>query len=206
MEGIILTMVFMGLVIAIMTSHTKFGIVLTAVSTFAYFQAVDFDNWIPIVLFVAGLLLIVAEIFIPEFGLIGILGMASIIGGLYLTLGDITRTIEDMSIAIVITACLVIYLLKKGYSIANINRLVLLSADDKFKDHKKTDDFLAVGTKGMAETTLRPSGKATFDQTDALQYDVLSSQGHISKGTPIIIEKISGTKISVRKDLINEGE
>src|SRR5699024_410744 len=110
MEGFILTFVFMGLVIAIMTSYTKVGISLSAVSTFLYFQIVDFNSWIPIVLFIVGLLLIVVEIFIPEFGLIGMLGIASIIGGVYLTQGDLGKAIQDMSIAIVIIACLVLYL------------------------------------------------------------------------------------------------
>lgn len=199
MEGIILTLVFMGLVITIMTSYTKVGISLSVVSTYLYFQVVDFNSWIPIVLFIAGLLLIVAEIFIPDFGLIGILGIASIIGGLYLTQGDFGKIIGDMSIAIVITACLVIYLLKKGYSIANINRFVLFTADDKHKDLENHDRKITVGTQGTSITTLRPSGKASFDTDPNNYYDVLSTQGHISKGTPIVIEKISGTKISVRK-------
>lgn len=199
MEGFILTFVFMGLVIAIMTSYTKVGISLSAVSTFLYFQIVDFNSWIPIVLFIVGLLLIVAEIFIPEFGLIGMLGIASIIGGIYLTQGDLGKVIQDISIAIVITACLVLYLLKQGYSIANINRFVLSTADDKHKELPKHEAILSVGTKGISETTLRPSGKASFNIKDDIHFDVLSTQGHISKGTPIVIEKISGTKISVKK-------
>lgn len=199
MEGIILTMVFMGLVIAVMTKYTKAGILLSAASTYAYFQMVDFDHWLPVVLFVAGLFLIMAEIFIPDFGLIGILGFASLVGGLYLTSGDVTQLIQDLSIAIIITACLIIYLLKKGYSIANINRLVLHSTDGGETVYKSDESKIQVGSTGVAETTLRPSGKASFENDDDLYYDVLSTQGHISKGSPIIIEKISGTKISVRK-------
>lgn len=206
MEGIILTLVFMGLVIAVITKYSKVGILLSAASTYAYFQVVDFDHWLPIVLFVAGLLLMVVEIFIPDFGLIGILGIGSLVSGLYLTLGDLAQTIEDLSIAIIITACLVVYLLKRGYSLANLNRLVLHSKDDKYKEDTGYESKLEVGSKGIAETTLRPSGKATFGEEDDSLYDVLSTQGHISKGSRLRIEKISGTKISVSKDISKKGD
>lgn len=200
MEGLILTFIFMGMVIAIMTSYTKGGILLSALSTFLFFQVVDFTNWIPVILFIVGLLLIVAEVFIPEFGLVGILGIGSIIGGLYMTIGDLSQTIADLSIAIVFTACLVTFLLKKGYSVTNINRLVLANTDVQAKKANQPEEQkIAVGIEGVAETTLRPSGKAVFKSDDQTYYDVLSTQGHISKGTPIVIEKISGTKISVRR-------
>lgn len=206
MEGIILTLVFMGLVIAVMTKYSKAGILLSVASTYIYFQVVDFNHWLPIVLFVAGLFLIVLEIFIPDFGLVGILGIGSLISGLYLTLGDLTQTLEDLSIAIIITACLVVYLLKQGYSLTNLNRFVLHSKDDKHKEDKGYETKLKVGSRGIAETTLRPSGKASFEEGDSSLYDVLSTQGHISKGSPLKIEKISGTKISVIKESNKKGE
>jgi membrane-bound serine protease (ClpP class) len=45
---------------------------------------------------------------------------------------------------------------------------------------------------------LRPSGKATFGGADSPTYDVLSTEGLISINSPIVIEKIQGTKILVR--------
>ena len=199
MEGITLTFIFMGLAIAVMTSHTKAGVLLSGLATVFYFYLVDFNSWIPIVLFILGLLLVVTEVLIPDFGLIGFLGIASVIGGLYLTLGDLGQTIQDMSIAIVITAGLVLYLAKQGYSLANFSRFVLTSSEENQQSKKKINHKLEEGNEGISETTLRPSGKAIFNEEDGLIYDVLSAEGHISKGTPIVIEKISGTKILVRK-------
>lgn len=51
---------------------------------------------------------------------------------------------------------------------------------------------------GETLTPLRPSGKVSFnDQTRS--YDVLSSGGHIARGTRVVIQEIHGTKIVVRE-------
>ncbi|WP_368645146.1 NfeD family protein [Alkalibacterium putridalgicola] len=199
MEGLLLGLGFIGVAIAILTPYLKSGAGLALISTAAYFHFIGTETWLPIVLFTAGLLLIVFEIFIPEFGAAGIIGIVLLISGLYLTIGDFGQTIRDLSLSVVITAGVIIYLIKNGYSLSNVNKLILQTNMQSSNNNSKVEkEIIHVDDEGVAVTPLRPSGKVTFGDDPAL-YDVLSTEGHISKGTTVIVDKVKGTKITVRK-------
>ncbi|KFN91993.1 hydrolase [Tetragenococcus muriaticus] len=207
MESLLLTIGFIGLALAVLTPLTKVASLVTLASFTLYFYVIGIENWIPLALFILGLLLIVFEIFIPEFGIAGIIGAILLIAGLYWTVGDVIQTVRDLSIAVVFTTGLVAYLAKKGYSLTNVNKLVLQtdvpsSSDDKEKKHKPN---LYPGLVGTAQTPLRPSGKATFGEEEGPTFDVLSSEGFISIGETIIVEQIQGTKVLVRKQKMENG-
>ena len=198
MEGLLLGLGFTGIVIAILTPFVKSGAGLALISIAAYFHFIGIETWLPIVLFTAGLLLIVFEIFVPEFGVAGIAGIILLIVGLYLTIGDFGQTIRDLSLSVVIAAGVIIYLIKNGYSLSNVNKLVLQTNLQSSTNKESVEkESVNVNDEGIAVTPLRPSGKATFGE-DASLYDVLSTEGHISKGTAIVVERVTGTKITVR--------
>ncbi|AYW44507.1 hydrolase [Tetragenococcus koreensis] len=201
MESLLLTIGFIGLALAVLTPLTKTASLVTLASFTIYFYAIGIENWLPLMLFILGLLLIVFEIFIPEFGIMGILGAILLIAGLYWTIGDVMQTVRDLSMAVVITTGLVVFLAKRGYSLTNVNKLILqtdLPANNKTETEDRTPN-LYPGLVGKAQTPLRPSGKATFGKEEGPMFDVLSAEEFISMGTPIVIEQIQGTKILVRK-------
>jgi len=207
MESLLLTIGFIGLALAVLTPLTKIASLVTLASFTVYFYTIGIENWIPLVLFIFGLLLIVFEIFIPEFGITGVLGAILLIAGLYWTVGDLMQTIRDLSMAVIITTALVVYLGKRGYSLTNVNKLVL-QTDLPAGSKTKTDDQspnLYPGLTGTVKTPLRPSGKATFGEENGPLFDVLSAEEFISIGTPIVIEKIQGTKILVRSQKMKDG-
>ena len=119
MEGLILALGFVGLAIAILTPLTKTGTTVTATGFLLYFYLVGLESWLPIILFMAGLLLIIMEVFIPDFGIVGILGVLSLIVGLYWTIEDLGKTIQDLGIAIILSAMIVIYLIRKEGPLGN---------------------------------------------------------------------------------------
>lgn len=201
MEGLLLAIGFIGVAIAILTPLSKTGFSVTMLSFIAYFSVIGIDTWLPLVLFTAGLLLIIFEIFVPEFGVAGILGALFLISGLYLTLGDIVMTIRDLSMAIVITSGVVFYLVRTGYSLTNVNKLILntnMKGNQKSVTKKSTTQ-IEPGLEGVTQTPLRPSGKVSFGTTDGILVDVLSDEGYISKDVTVVIDKVLGTKVIVRK-------
>lgn len=199
MEGLLLGLGFIGVAVAILTPFVKSATGLTLISLGLYFNVMGLETWLPVVLFTAGLLLIVLEVFIPDFGLVGIAGIVLLISGLYMTIGDFNQTVRDLSLSVVITAGVVIYLVRHGYSLANVNKLVLNNEPYK-QESKEVPEKKAIeaGMEGEAVTPLRPSGKVTIGK-DTHAYDVLSIDGHISKGTSVIVDKVKGTKITVKK-------
>ncbi|WP_460321621.1 NfeD family protein [Alkalibacterium psychrotolerans] len=202
MEGLLLGLGFIGVALAILTPFVKSGTGLTLISLAFYFRFAGLETWLPVILFTAGLLLIVFEIFIPEFGVAGVIGMILLISGLYLTIGDIGQTVRDLSLSVVITSGVVFYLVKNGYSLANVNKLILqtnLPGTSSAEQEKKEKPVITEGLEGTTLTPLRPSGKVVFGD-DPTVYDVLSIDGHISRDSEVIVDKVKGTKITVRKN------
>lgn len=202
MEGLLLGLGFIGVALAILTPFVKSGTGLTLISLAFYFRFAGLETWLPVILFTAGLLLIVFEIFVPEFGLAGVVGMILLILGLYLTIGDIGQTVRDLSLSVVITSGVVFYLVKNGYSLANVNKLILqtnLPGSSSAEQENRERPVINSGMKGTTLTPLRPSGKVIFGD-DPTVYDVLSVDGHISRDSDVIVDKVKGTKITVRKN------
>lgn len=200
METLLLTIGFIGIIILILTPLNKTGSVIAVGSLFGYFYYTQADSWMPIILFIVGLVLIVLEAFVPDFGLLGLLGASSMALGIYYTTGDFGIMVRDLSIAVIASVILIIILIRNGYSISNFNQIVLKTSSQKTTEREETENKaqIKVGMVGKALTPLRPAGKAIFnDQTPS--YDVLSTGGHISSGAKIVIQEIHGTKIVVRE-------
>lgn len=198
-----LTIVFLSIIFLILTPWLKTGILFALISLSAYLYFSGIDSWLPIIFLVTGIILITFEIFIPGFGLLGFLGISSTVFGLYFTTGDIIKTVTDLGIALATSAVLIVILIRSGYSFSNWNQFVL-NAKSVTTERTQTSvesagqTEITVGMEGEATTPLRPSGKVVFDDNQ-LSYDVLSADGHIGKGTRIVIQEIHGTKIIVRK-------
>lgn len=200
METLLLITSFIGFIVFVLTPWTKSGFVTGIASLIGYFYLSGIYSWTPVILFVIGLVLIILEVFIPDFGLIGILGLTALAFGIYFTTGDLGVMVRDLSLAIVVSAILIIILVRKGYSFSNLNKLVLNTSSQQIRDIDEAEEKtkIAVGMIGEATTPLRPSGKVTFAEQEQ-SYDVLSAQGHIASGTSVVIQEIHGTKIIVRK-------
>ena len=199
-ETLLLTIGFMGIVFLILTPWTKTGIIVSVGSLVAYFYFAGITSWAPLILFVVGLVLFILEILIPGFGLLGLLGIGSVALGIYYTVGDFGIMIRDLSLALIASTTLMFVLIKNGYSLSNLSRLVLNTSSQQTKDVEDAEEQtpLKVGMVGEAVTPLRPSGKVAFDENTHI-YDVLSSEGHIDTGTNVIIQEINGTKVVVRR-------
>ena len=197
LEILLLTVGFIGLVIAALTPQSTVGGLLALASFGGYFYINSLENWIPIIIFILGICLLIFEVFVPDFGVAGIIGFLLIIGGIYLTNYDFGTTLRDLSIAVVASSFLVIMLIRRGYSLTHLQKLVLNNNLDKKSGFSSNNDATAyLGKTGKTTTSLRPSGKVAFDGTEL---DVVSTGEHIDEGVPVIVTKVEGYKISVRR-------
>ncbi|MEG0475762.1 MAG: NfeD family protein, partial [Carnobacterium sp.] len=155
-------------------------------------------EWFPITIFILGILLMILEVFIPNFGVAGILGGILLFGGIYLTYDqNIGKSLIDLSVAGLVAVILAIVLLKNGYSFGNLNKLVLENNLDRISGYSSSKDYSEyLGKKGVTTTTLRPTGKVKFDDKEL---DVLSSGEQIEFDTPVEVIKVEGSKIIVRR-------
>lgn len=197
LEILLLTVGFIGLVIAALTPQSTLGGLLALASFGGYFYLNSLENWVPIIIFILGICLLIFEVFVPDFGVAGILGFLLIIWGVYLSNNDFGVAIRDLSIAIVASSFLVIMLIRRGYSLTHLQKLVLQNNLDKKSGFSSNNDASAyLGKTGKTTTTLRPSGKAQFDDTEL---DVVSTGEFIDADISVIVTKVEGYKIIVRR-------
>ena len=144
-----------------------------------------------ILLFIIGLGLLLAEIFIiPGFGVAGISGIVLIFASIFLSLLGSKPFIdmEMVSIAIIqlsgamLFALLGMFVLVKYLPKSRLfNRLVLSQsekAEQGFVSYPSEKDL--IGKTGIAYTTLRPGGTA---EIDGKRVDVVADSEYIDKGT-----------------------
>lgn len=198
----LLTIGFLGLVIAALTPRAKTGAAISLISFAGYFLMNDHDEWYTIIIFILGISLLIFEVFIPDFGIAGIMGILLIILGLYQTLGDLTQAIRDVSVAFLISIGLVVFLAKRGYSFENFSKLVLdTNLNSKRGFLSGTDHSALLGQIGRTLTGLKPTGKAVFGETTV---DVISENGPIENSVSVEVVKVEGSKILVRRVKDNE--
>lgn len=205
-QSLLLAFAFIGVLVALVTKYAVPGLAMTLIGFFTYFYLIGLDSWFPLFLFVIGLLLIILEVFIPDFGILGIIGLSSFVAGLYLTSGDWTVVIQDVSIALIITFILTFILIRAGMVTDRWNFLVLKESRPDSEEKTSGDSpsakrqQLEVGLEGVTITPLRPTGFAKFNigNDEVIEVDVTSEIEALETGQKVRIERIQGNKITVR--------
>lgn len=189
---------FICLVIMLFTNKFYVFGGLSIISFFIYFILVGTGTWVTFLLFLAGIFLLILEIFIPDFGLIGITGVVLLGLGYLSNQNDLWGSLLDLGLAIVIAVVTAYVLLKKGYTfLPGKSSLILGTALEKNRGYSTAKDYsLFLGKTGTASTTLRPSGKADIDgQT----LDVVSDGAIIREGSRVQVIHVEGIKIIVKE-------
>ena len=123
---------------------------------------------IPIALcFLAGIGLIVLEVFLPGFGLPGIGGIALLLGSIVLTWVNVNGVAAlGVTIICLAVAAIAISLAMKSASkgrLAN-SKIVLMDTESAEAGYNSISDMeVFLGREGMTTTVLRPTGIADFD-------------------------------------------
>jgi len=155
---------------------------------------------LPIILLAIGVAAFFLEVFVPSGGLISVVGIAAIIGSVYMAFanhGSTTGTVFLGLAAILSPAVLVagFYLLPR----TAIGRKLMLaknqSAATGYVAQDPKEDAL-VGKTGVTISTLRPSGEARIDDR---KYDVITEGEMIDEGSRIEVYHVSGNRIVVRR-------
>ncbi len=143
--------------------------------------------------FIAGLLLLSVEAFIPGFHVIGITGILLVIYGLVLAFqhtASMTTVLGAAVLALVTIGVLVKVALDRGV----FQRLSLNSTTPG--DSAPAARTLTVGQEGISITPLRPSGTAQFG-TD--RFSVVTEGEFIASGVRVEVTSITGARIAVRR-------
>ncbi len=174
-------------------------------------------GWLEVILFTAGLIFLLMEIFvIPGFGIAGFTGIlllfaSVILAGQHFTIPSTTeewnQSINSILVLLGSVACflvVVMFISRHFGSLPLFNRLVLepppltteptAGKDSQGKPLPTSHPHISVGDWGKAESLLRPAGRARFA---GRSFDVISDGQFIEPGSQVKVIRISGNIITV---------
>ncbi len=219
-QGVLIMLIVGGIYFELQSPGIGFALGAAIVGAVLYFAPLYLEglaeNW-EMVIFVIGLILITVEIFvIPGFGIAGISGIMLTLTGLVLSMvdniifefefhgaeaiGSVLKSLMIVSISILLSLILSLYLSKKALTSNAFSWIVLNSTQKKEEgfigvENKQKD---LIGKTGIAFTTLRPSGKVEIEDET---YDAKSEIGYIEKGEKVkVIDYRSGQVYVVKVD------
>lgn len=158
---------------------------------------VSYTAWIAVALAVAGLVLLVMEIFvIPGFGICGLLGLGSIIGAVVVVAPSFSVAMLQLGIALVAAVVLVIISLKCGKTRRVWSRLILKESTSTEGGYVSPPPGIndLVGKSGVALTDLRPAGAVLID---GQRTDCLTDGCFVMRGSAVKVIRVTGSGVVV---------
>ncbi|MGP4107228.1 NfeD family protein [Virgibacillus sp. L01] len=150
-----------------------------------------------IILLILGLVLIIAEFFVPG-GIVGLLGVGSVVGSLLISGQDIGHMSMSIGIAFIVAIIAAIILFKSmGMEKGFFRHIILKDQTSTELGYVSSVNRLElIGLEGVTVTQLRPSGTAIFDDE---RLDVVSEGGFIQSNKPVKVVKVEGVRVVVRE-------
>ncbi|WP_157807688.1 NfeD family protein [Hymenobacter chitinivorans] len=153
-------------------------------------------DWITIsLLLLFGLLFLLAEVlFIPGTTLVGLVGFALLVTGIWLGYRDLGSTGGHLTlVTAAVLAGVVLYL---GLRPKNLHRFALTDVNNtSVRDARRPD--VEPGTVGRTLSALRPAGTALFD--DEQRREVVTRGEFLAAGTPVRVLGIEQNRIVVEQ-------
>ena len=149
---------------------------------------------IAVILLIAGVLLLGAEIFSPGFGLMGALGLACLFGAIVFTAQSFAEGLI-LTLLLLAAAGIVLAIVLTAASRGKL-KIILRETSDAGANEAAAPYAGCLGKTGIAVTVLRPAGAA---EIDGKRLDVVTQGEYLEAGTPVEVLRVEGNRIVVRK-------
>lgn len=210
-QSILLLLMLGGLYFELQTPGMGFpsGIALIgALLFFAPSYALGLVEYWEILVLLIGIGLIVVELFVlPGFGVAGISGLVLSLGALFMMLvgnvGFHFPAFPDLSQAILTLAATLVMLIAFGLftgrtlTQTNAGGLVfeaVMSREAGYESQARVN--VALGSEGIALTSLRPSGAVLIGDT---RYDALAEGDMIERNAPVVVVRVRANEVIVKE-------
>lgn len=154
------------------------------------------EYWVAI-LFVFGIALMLVEAFMPGFGVFGVAGMISTLVSIVLAAVSV-QTGMIMLLVSFLLAGVFSFFAFRYFANRGALRHIILSEEERadLGYVAPLNQTALVGLEGEALTTLRPSGAARID---GRRVDVVSDGAYIAAGEKVVVDRVEGVRVIVRK-------
>lgn len=150
-----------------------------------------------ILLFIAGIVMVLLEFIVPG-GIVGIIGICAVIISLFLASGNLAVMSVSLVIAITVAAAAsILFTRVLGKNMKFFKKLVLTDSTNTESGYISNENRLElIGKVGVTLTALRPSGTIILDDE---RIDVVSEGTFVAKDKKVKIVKTEGSRIVVRE-------
>ncbi len=153
-----------------------------------------------VLLFVAGAVLLLAEIFvIPGFGITGISGIAAICASIVIVFGGIYTAAYAIGKIMALSILMVVVLYHLGPKLKLFDRFILKEAMTTEAGFVAVDGHVFDKLLHMEGTTVSPCHPGGIARIGQDKYDVTSDGDFIERGRPVTVIAVEGTKVVVRE-------
>ncbi len=202
---------FLGIFIEVKTPGFGLGGTVGVVCLGLFFWGhffVRLAGWEELILFLAGVILLLIELLIiPGFGVVGFLGIMAILTSLalslvgrfeFMTWNDVQMALSKVTAALIGSIILAVVLVKFLPRTSFGKQVILQTTEERENGYvaQREDLSKLVGLVGKTTTPLNPSGIIFLDGN---RYDVVSEAEFIEKNTQVKVIKVEGSRIVVRK-------
>ena len=154
---------------------------------------------LPVLFQIIGILVVIAEIFIPSLGLLAAIALALFCYSLYLVFTTISTT-AGMFFAgmdLLLVPVLIVFGMRIMAKSPLALRRELSKQDGVVSQRQGLEVYMHM--KGKAVTDLRPAGMA---EINSQRVDVVTDGEYIDADTPIIVTGVKGNQVIVEKTII----
>jgi membrane-bound serine protease (ClpP class) len=208
-SSMLITLGFLGLLFELRTPGWGVGGSIGLIALTLFFGGhliVHLANWSELLLFGTGVVLLLIELlYIPGFGVVGVLGIGLMVTGLVLSFvgrfpsgQEILGALRLLGLSVITTIVASILILRSLPKRAFWGRILLQTAETTQEGFRASpaEPESMIGATGTALTLLRPAGTGIFGDH---RLPVVTEGGYVPKGTAIKIVAVEGNRIVVRE-------
>ena len=154
------------------------------------------QSFIATLIFLLGVGLMIVEVYLPGFALVGILGTICIVTGLWQLAVVPLEILLMVGLGIAVIGITGWGFSKTGHTIIFPEALVL-SAQNRTPQKEVKKATHMVNQSGIVVTPLRPVGTVLIDD---VRYQALSIEGYIETGVAVTVDHTEGKQLYVRRE------
>jgi membrane-bound serine protease (ClpP class) len=149
------------------------------------------NEWVILAIWLAGMALVTAEVFVPG-AVLGIMGAVAVVTGVVLSYSFGHRGMGHTLLAISVLSVPLFFWLWKTVV---VRWMSLQDSEAAYKSYSEDLDGL-VGAEGVATTVLRPSGTARIE---GRRVDVVARGEMIESGAAVKVVEVTGNRVVVKR-------
>lgn len=178
-------------------SRNQWIMLLLALAGYGMYFQVWENNGLLFCMFIMGIVLIVLEFYIPDYGIVGILGLIATVVSLYLYTNSITGMLFHWILATIVFVVMLIINFHLGRTLQTNQQFVLQTQLNRQSGYSSTPIYHDLeGKEAVVVEVMRPVGRILLDTGE--MYQAISQSGFIEVDEVVTIVKISGQSIYVR--------